>query len=652
MRRNESPSWRPLGVQAAEIPGARALLTLQVGVVVIVALMLAREVLIPITMAMLLSFLLAPLTSLLRCVRVGRLPASIAAVLLALGLIGGLIWLIGAQMISLGSTVSSHQAIIEHKLALLRTAGAGTQWQAAEHLRGQIEHLTGAAAAPQPGATQPGAAQPVTAPAEKPPPHAAASSPIEMAGNIAATVLSPLAKAVIVLVVTMFILVQREDLRDRMIRLFGARDLHRTTRAINEAATRLSRYFITQLAVNASFGFIIAAGLFLIGVPSPLLWGILSMLLRFVPYFGSLLSAVMPVLLAAAISPGWKMAVETGLLVLVVEAVVGEGIEPFVIGRRTGLSPVAVVVAATFWTWLWGPVGLVLSTPLTLCFVAIGRHVDRLEFLDVLFGDRPALSPVEGFYQRMLAGDPDEAVEQAERLLRDRALSSYYDRVVIEGLRLADADARRGVLEEGQRSRMIEAVADLLEELGEYEDVDPPGFSLDPAVASGAEQAGEEDGLPRQPAPVGILDPGGNGVVSEWRGAAPVLCVPGSGALDEASCLVLAQILRKHGIGARGVPAEAVSRAHIAGLDLDGVAVICVCALESGTQAAHLRYVCRRLRRAAPALPIMMVFWPQAANDSATAPRLRDVVDADLYAASLRDAVLLCLEKAGMAGGG
>jgi predicted PurR-regulated permease PerM len=639
MRRIQTPLRTPVRVPAAEIPGLRALLTLQVGVVVIVALMLAREVLIPITLAMLLSFLLAPLTSLLRRARLGRAPASVAAVLLALGLIGGLLWLIGVQMVSLGSDISSHEAVIERKLGLLRHISGGAQWQVVERMRAQMEHLTSPVSVD--GASAP-------APARRVEERPSGPSTVQVAGNIAAGVLGPLATAAIVLVVTTFILLQREDLRDRMIRLFGARDLHRTTRAINDAATRLSRYFITQLAINAGFGCIIAIGLFFIGVPSPMLWGILSTLLRFVPYFGSILSAVLPMLLTAAISPGWTMPSEVAVLFFVTEPVVGQVIEPFVIGRRTGLSPVAVIIAATFWTWLWGPLGLVLSTPLTLCFVAIGRHVDRLEFLEVLFGDRPALSPVEGFYQRMLAGDPDEAVEQAERLLRGRSLSSYYDEVVINGLRLAEADALRGVLEEGQRGRILEAVADLLDELDDYDDADPQGSPVpEAAPTSDAEDevAGEENGLPRYPAPVGRIAADDETVPPVWRGPGPVLCVPGNGAVDEAACTVLAQVLRKHGIGVRTASAESTTRVNIGSLDLTGLAVICFCALEVGGQATHLRYACRRLRRAAPGITLMVVFWPDGTDANADR-RLREVVDADLYAGSTREAVQTCLDQA------
>ena len=267
--------------------------------------------------------------------------------------------------------------------------------------------------------TKPGAAPAATPSAEpqKPIPvevHQPDLTAIELAQRIVTPVVDPLSTTAIVLIVSIFILLQREDLRDRMIRLFGSSDLHRTTIAMNDAARRLSRYLLTQLAVNAAFGVIIATGLAFIGIPSPVMWGVLGALLRFVPYIGAPLSAVMPLALAAAVDPGWSRLLWTASLYLVVEPVMGQMVEPLVYGHSTGLSPFAVVVAATFWTWLWGPIGLILSTPLTLCLVVLGRHVARLEFFDVLLGDRPALTPVESFYQRMLAGDPDEVHDHAE----------------------------------------------------------------------------------------------------------------------------------------------------------------------------------------------------------------------------------------------
>ena len=185
---------------------------------------------------------------------------------------------------------------------------------------------------------------------------------------------------------------------------------------MDDAAKRLSRYFLMQLAINTLFGCIVAVGLFFIGVPSAGLWGILAMLMRFVPYVGSYVSAAVPLLLAAAIDPGWSLVLWTAALFLVGELAMGQIVEPLAYGRSSGLSPLAVIVAAIFWGWLWGPIGLILAMPLTLCLVVLGRHVDRLEFLDVLFGDRPALTPVESFYQRMLAGDVPETLDNAEQL--------------------------------------------------------------------------------------------------------------------------------------------------------------------------------------------------------------------------------------------
>ena len=215
-----------------------------------------------------------------------------------------------------------------------------------------------------------------------------------------------------------FILIQRQDLRNRLVRLAGAQDLQRTTAALDDAGQRLSRLFLAQLALNAAFGLVIGAGLWFIGVPSAPLWGMLAMILRFVPYIGAVISAIFPLILAAAVGAGWTMVLWTAALFLIVEPIAGHVIEPLLFGHTTGLSPVAIITSATFWTWLWGPIGLILATPLTICLVVLGRHVDGLKFLDVMLGDQPALTPAELVYQRMLARDPIEAAEQAQLFLR------------------------------------------------------------------------------------------------------------------------------------------------------------------------------------------------------------------------------------------
>ena len=233
---------------------------------------------------------------------------------------------------------------------------------------------------------------------------------------------------------------------------------------------RLSRLFLSQLALNSAFGLVIGTGLWFIGIPSAVLWGILAGILRFVPYIGVFIAAVFPLALAVAVDPGWSLLMWCAALFLIVEPLVGQVIEPLLYGRSTGLSPVAVVVSATFWTALWGPIGLVLATPLTICLVVLGRHVENLKFLEVMFGDRPPLSPPQLFYQRMLAEDPAEALDNAEQFLKERPLAAYYDEVVLKGLKLAQADLDRGALDALHLQRIKNSVIELVKELEDHED--------------------------------------------------------------------------------------------------------------------------------------------------------------------------------------
>jgi hypothetical protein len=375
----------------------------------------------------------------------------------------------------------------------------------------------------------------------------------------------------------------------------------------------------------------------------------------------------MPLALAAAVDPGWSRLLWTAALYLVVEPVMGQVVEPLLYGHSTGLSPFAVVLAATFWTWLWGPIGLILSTPVTLCLVVLGRHVARLEFLDVLLGDRPALTPVESFYQRILAGDPDEAHDHAEVLLKQRSLSSYYDEVALQGLRLAVIDAERGVLTPAHLERIKLAIQSLIEDLDDHEDREPPPDAaeaatttppsaelapaqlapaqLAPAELAGAEPAGAEPGVPGHPAPDGAA-PGGLDLAPAWRGATPVLCIAGRGMLDEAVSTMLAQLLDKRGLATRVVPHAATTRAAIGTLDVGGVAMVCITYLELSGSPSHLRYLLRRLRRRLPAgVSVVVGLWP-AGEPILQDERLRVAVGADYYTSSLHEAVAACLEVA------
>jgi hypothetical protein len=311
-----------------------------------------------------------------------------------------------------------------------------------------------------------------------------------------------------------------------------------------------------------------------------------------------------------------------------------------VYGRSTGLSPVAVVASATFWTALWGPIGLVLATPLTVCLVVLGRHVERLEFLDVMFGDRPALSPPEIFYQRMLAGDPTEAAEKAEEFLKERSLASYYDEVALKGLLLAQADAERGALDQERLTKIRDAVSEFVSDVSDQDDRPPAKVNLTTdaeafsAVESVAENA-ENEHLP-------VLEK--EALPPEWQGEHPVLCVAGRNLIDEAAAIMMAQLSTAHGLAARAEGAEALSTANVFRLDTTGVAIVCLVYLD-GSGPAHMRYSVRRLRRKLPKATIILGCWLKEIGPDAL-ESLREGAKADLVAASLGETVKLCIDAA------
>jgi predicted PurR-regulated permease PerM len=605
------PLRRKEEVPPVSLPSLNGLMTLAVCVVVVTALYVAREVFIPLTMAVLLSFVLAPLVSVLRGWRFGRIPSVILAVLFALGIIAFISGVIGSQIAQLAGDIPQYTSTIESKVSAVRTFMGTRIFSVVDGIGRRLEQAQTPAVAQRPGAG-PASQAPVPVELHQPP-----ASPFAIAEQILLPILSPLATTAIVFIVAIFILLQKEDLRDRIIRLFGTDDLHRSTQAMDDAAYRLSRYFLTQLALNAGFGAIIGAGLLIIGIPNPILWGIVAALFRFVPYVGTYLAASLPLLLAASVDPGWRMLVWTAGLYLVTQPIMGQVIEPTIYGRSTGLSPVSVVISTIFWGWLWGPVGLILSMPLTLCLVVLGRHVKRMQFFDVMLGDQPALTPIESFYQRMLAGDPDEAEDYAEILLRDRTLASYYDQVALRGLLLAANDAQRGVLTSAQILSIEAALEELVGGLSDHEDITP---ELDP------DQAGTTD------ADEGKVDP---------PAGAQILCVAGRGPLDRAASIMLAQLLGRSGLEARTVSHEAAARGTIRMLDPTGVRLICLCYLEISGSPSHLRYLLRRLRARMPGIPVLVGIWPTdetLLNDE----RLRAAIEADYFATSLRDAVTAC----------
>ena len=433
---------------------------------------------------------------------------------------------------------------------------------------------------------------------------------------------------------------QREDLRDRFIRLAGGGDLQRTTLAMNDAARRLSRYFLAQVLLNTGFGIVVACGLALIGVPSAILWGIVALFMRFIPYVGSVAAVLFPLAMAAAATPGWDMVIETALLFAILEFVVGQVVEPLIYGHHTGISPIAVVLSATFWTWLWGPIGLVLSTPLTVCLVVLGRHVDRLSFLDVILGDAPALTPIESFYQRMLAGDPSEIVDHADGFLRDNSLLDYCDQIAMKALLMAQIDVRRGVLDETRQMRIRDTMRDLVADLA---DRDEPVTGAEteteaPAAieADAARQSSGEARLPRV-----TIHP-------SWTRDKAVVCVAGRTALDEAAAYLLADLLADHGIGAHVEPAESLMSHSIAANASASPRLVILSFLDADLKISQARFAVRRLRRNLPDVPIIAAFWMAEDNRERTTGLCSDV-RCDRCVSSLPDAIALCLERSAQA---
>lgn len=553
----------------------------------IAALYFAREVLVPIALALLLSFVLAPLVRSLRNWYVPRALAVIFSVLVAFGVIFSLGALMVSQVNQLATDLPRYRSTLQDKIQSVRGAAAGTGTlerasDVLQELGKELDKPDRSKAITSQSSDGNVANKPLTVEIKQPDPGA-----LQTLAALIAPLIHPLTTTGIVVIFVIFILMQREDLRNRIVRLAGAHDLQRTTAALDDAGQRLSRLFLTQLALNAAFGLIIGAGLWFIGIPSAPLWGMLAMILRFVPYIGALISAIFPLTLAAAVGPDWTMVFWTGALFLVVEPITGHAIEPMLTGQSTGLSPVAVVTSAAFWTWLWGPIGLVLATPLTMCIVVLGRHVDRLKFFDIMLGDEPALEPHELTYQRMLAGDPIEVAEQAHQILVGKSLLEYYQDVLVEALKLAQADADRGLLDDERKQRIRDVVEEILDDLETYEE--------SPAV------------VPEEEAGLTVIDSQKAGdpeahnsiPLDDWHLKKKVLCVPGRDLLGEAYALIVARILSKDGIGARAEQSDALSVSRIFTLDTQDVELICLCFVGDAT-SAQIHYAARRLRRKMP----------------------------------------------------
>jgi predicted PurR-regulated permease PerM len=644
-------------IAAPGIPATAAEMAI-VGSIIVVGLYFGQVVFVPLALAVILSFVLAPAVRLLKRAGLPDTPAVFLVVGFAFAIIFGVGALITKQVTSLAQEFPRYQLTLKNKVESLKYVAAGSGGaikQASDTLKDLQQQLE----APSAGASPPvsvtvtsprgplsggGGGGPVAVEVHTPAPTA-----LDQLQSIIGVVLTPLATTGVVILFVLFLLLQRGDVRDRAIRLLGSHDLEKSTMAMDDAGDRLSRYFLALTGINAAFGLVIGCGLWAIGVPSPMLWGVLAMLMRFVPFIGSFIAAACPLLLAAAVDPGWSMFLWTLALYVIAESIMGSLIEPVVQGQRTGLSPLAIILSAAFWTLLWGPIGLLLAIPLTVVLVVLGRHVERLEFLHVMLGDTPPLSPAERFYQRMLAGDPAEAVEQAEKCIKDALLVDYYDDVMIEGLRLAQVDVDRGTLEPERLSEIRDTADVVIDTLADHDLV--PKTRKKPTSAKDADEKAEMGLEAFAPEPADaedepeIAEPAPLALSDNWKAENAVLCVASRTALDETVALVLARLLSKYSIGAKVIDTQRLRHGSLSGEDLDGVHLICISALDVRERSAHARFLVRRLKRSAPDALILGGFWkldPEAKSDAS----IIESIPVDSTATTLREALQFCLETA------
>jgi len=588
--RSPPPVDRPIAVP-------RSALGVLAGAAILAALYFGRDLFVPFALAVLISFVLDPLVTVLRRWRLPRAPAVALVMLCTIAVVGATSLFVASQAVQLSRDLPTYQTTIQNKLRTLRHAitGRGVLEDASRMLDvvgNELDATRRAIDAAGHAARQ----APMRVQVEPTPP-----SSLQALGRLVAPVLGPLAAAAVVLVFVLFILLERNELRDRLLRLAGG-DLHRTTDALNEAALRVSRYLTMQLLVNTCFALPMTIGLWLIGVPGALLWGVMAGALRFIPYAGLVIASIFPLTMAFAVDPGWQMLLWTAVLIGSLELAINYLVEPWLYGASTGLAPVAVLVSAAVWTALWGPIGLILATPLTVCLVVTGRHLPHLRFLDQLFGRDPVFDAPTRLYQRLLSGDVEEAIEMATQQAREQSLQAFYDDTAMPALRLAAADHSRGASAE-HRHRVAAGMAALI---GDLRDEYSPAGALADAVAD---------------APGGGL----------------VLCIGARWEVDTMAADMLAHALVHEGVPARHLPSSVVAAEQIGRLDLDGTQAVCL-SYFSPSPDVHARYVCRRLRRLRPDLRIVLALWN--APPALLEPDAAAAIGADAITPSLVEAVL------------
>jgi predicted PurR-regulated permease PerM len=582
-----------------QAPASARLFKLLAVALVVGMLYAAQEVFKPLALAILLSFLLAlPIRALER--RGLRRPFAVSIVtVFAFLVLTSLAWLMTTQLLELARELPGYRQNMLAKVRTVRDSGNGTPLARALDVLTEVgQELSGHAQRHGRGRA---AAEPVPAPVT-----ISDESTLDSLSSWIAPLLAPLGSAAAVAVLVVFFLLEREELRNRLIRLAGQSQIVATTQALADAGQRVGRYLLMQLWVNISFGVPLTLGLMAIGIPNALLWGILAVVLRYLPYVGPWLAAFPPLLLSLAIFPDWTHAALTAGLFAVLELLTNQLVEPFAYGSRLGVTPVALIVAALFWTWLWGFVGLVLAAPLTVCLVVLGRSVSHLEFLSILFGDEPALSPPFRLYQRLLAMDPLEAMTLAAQFSGEKGRAELFDGLLLPVLRLEEQDRYRDALSDEHQASVLQALREMVDE-------------------SAALEAQETGGPPELPK-------------ASW------VSLPAANEADELAALLLVQLAREqHQVAPVQLSSQRLVQEIAATIKEEGATAVCISTVPPGS-VLRARSLCKRLRAASPTLRIVVGLW-DGADDERTPASLIEA-GADKVVTTLHEALrLLCPES-------
>lgn len=571
-------------------------LTALIGAVVITAILhVGQDIFLPLAVAMLLTFAISPLVNLLRNRGLPRMVAVLSSVAITFAAIGLFILVVVGQLGQLAQQLPTFQANITTKLEGFQSQGDG------KGLGARFSEILGTIN------TEIGDALPSgeeTAPSEEqePAPEKAAtglgsqpvlvrvvesSNPLSTIVGLVAPLIGPIGTTGLVIVVVIFMLLDKDEIRDRFIRLVGSNDIHRTTQVLEDAGSRVANYLLMQLLVNLIYAVPIGVGLWFIGVPNAVLWGLLTLVLRFIPYIGSVLAAAFPLFLAFAVTPDWSAVIWTAALFLTVELLTSNIIEPWLYGARTGVSSLAIIIAAIFWSWIWGPMGLVMSTPLTVCLVVLGRHIPQFEVFDVLFGDEPVLAPHARLYQRLLVGDVVESSFRAEEALEEDWIADYHRDVGLPALMLAQADYERGLVSREQEEKLAVTAMNFLDELEEVV-VEELEESRQEVLGSDAQEEATDEFLPGE----------------DRR----VMFIGGRNALDDAAARMAAQAARSDGAMAIMLSHDDLATSRFESVIQSGASAIVLSFLDLAPARGSILQV-RRLKKAMPDVRVGVALW-------------------------------------------